>query len=101
MISVIFHPLQGADVNAEDVNQRTALHLAIQEHRLDTVRLLVEAGADLDKRTRAGDDALLLPASSGRSASSPTSWRPGTTRRSGSVTHMTSWGRPTFLRPLT
>ena len=43
MISVIFHPLQGADVNAEDVNQRTALHLAIQEHRLDTVRLLVEA----------------------------------------------------------
>ena len=45
-------------MNSEDVNQRTALHLAIQEHRLDTVRLLVEAGADLDKRTRAGDDAL-------------------------------------------
>ena len=33
---------QGADVNAEDVQHKTALHYAIQEHRLDTARILVE-----------------------------------------------------------
>ena len=33
---------QGADVNAEDVQHKTALHYAIQEHRLDTAKILVE-----------------------------------------------------------
>jgi len=49
---------QGADVNAEDVQHKTALHYAIQEHRLDTAKILVENGADLIKESKYGDDAL-------------------------------------------
>ena len=48
----------GADGNAEDVQHKTALHYAIQEHRLDTAKVLVENGADLHKRSKYGDDAL-------------------------------------------
>lgn len=48
----------GADINAEDVQHKTALHYAIQEHRLDTAKILVENGADLDKKSKYGDDAL-------------------------------------------
>jgi len=48
----------GADVNAEDVQHKTALHYAIQEHRLDTAKLLIENGADLMKKSKYGDDAL-------------------------------------------
>ena len=48
----------GADVNAEDVQHKTALHYAIQEHRLDTAKLLIENGADLLKKSKYGDDAL-------------------------------------------
>ena len=29
----------GADVNAEDVQHKTALHYAVQEHRLDTTKV--------------------------------------------------------------
>lgn len=48
----------GADVNARDIQDKTALHYAIQEHRLDTTRLLVEWGADYLATSRHGDDAL-------------------------------------------
>lgn len=48
----------GAEVNACDMQLKTALHYAIQEHRVETARLLLEHGADPAVRSRAGDDAL-------------------------------------------
>ena len=35
----------GADVNAQDIQMKTALHYAIQEHRFETTKLLLEFGA--------------------------------------------------------
>lgn len=49
---------RGADVNAQDVQLKTALHYAIQEHRFDTTRLLLEQRANPFLRSRYGDDAL-------------------------------------------
>jgi ankyrin repeat protein len=37
----------GADVNAQDIQFKTALHYAIQEHRFETTKLLLEHGAGL------------------------------------------------------
>ncbi|XP_049880625.1 protein fem-1 homolog A isoform X2 [Pectinophora gossypiella] len=48
----------GAAVDARDMQLKTALHYAIQEHRVETARLLLEAGADPHLQSRAGDDAL-------------------------------------------
>ena len=48
----------GASVNALDIQQKTALHYAIQEHRLETTKLLIQYGADPFLRSRHGDDAL-------------------------------------------
>jgi len=48
----------GADVNAEDVQHKTALHYAVQEHRLETTKVLVNHGGDLFKKSKYGDDAL-------------------------------------------
>ncbi|XP_044755907.1 protein fem-1 homolog C [Coccinella septempunctata] len=48
----------GADVNARDIQNKTALHYAIQEHRLETTRLLLKNGANIHARSRYGDDAL-------------------------------------------
>ncbi|KAM3958636.1 ankyrin repeat protein mann-cup [Aphomia sociella] len=49
---------RGARVDAQDVQLKTALHYAIQEHRAETARLLLDRGADPRLRSRAGDDAL-------------------------------------------
>lgn len=49
---------KGADINARDIQDKTALHYAIQEHRLDTTRMLIEQGADPFAKSRYGDDAL-------------------------------------------
>lgn len=49
---------RGAAVDAQDMQLKTALHYAIQEHRVETARLLLERGADPGLRSRAGDDAL-------------------------------------------
>ncbi|XP_037945042.1 protein fem-1 homolog A [Teleopsis dalmanni] len=49
---------KGADVNAKDVQEKTALHYAIQEHRLETTKLLLEHGANPYAKSRYGDDAL-------------------------------------------
>lgn len=46
------------DVNAKDIQHKTALHYAIQEHHLETVQLLLENGADPFAKSRYGDDAL-------------------------------------------
>ncbi|KAG8230725.1 hypothetical protein J437_LFUL010826 [Ladona fulva] len=48
----------GAKVNARDIQNKTALHYAIQEHRLETTRLLLEHGANPHLCSRYGDDAL-------------------------------------------
>lgn len=48
----------GAMVNATDIQYKTALHYAIQEHRLDTTKLLVSYGADPYLQSRYKDDAL-------------------------------------------
>ncbi|XP_047539896.1 uncharacterized protein LOC125073204 isoform X3 [Vanessa atalanta] len=49
---------RGARVDARDMQLKTALHYAIQEHRLETVRLLLQRGASPHLCSRAGDDAL-------------------------------------------
>ncbi|GAB0093555.1 protein fem-1 homolog A [Sergentomyia squamirostris] len=51
---------KGADVNARDIQDKTALHYAIQEHRLETTKLLLEHGADPFAKSRYGDDSLQL-----------------------------------------
>lgn len=48
----------GAAVNALDIQQKTALHYAIQEHRLETTKLLLQYHADPYMKSRYGDDAL-------------------------------------------
>lgn len=37
----------GANVNAQDIQFKTALHYAIQEHRFETTKLLLEHGAGM------------------------------------------------------
>ncbi|XP_050357480.1 protein fem-1 homolog A [Nymphalis io] len=49
---------QGTRVDARDMQLKTALHYAIQENRLATVRLLLQCGASPYLCSRAGDDAL-------------------------------------------
>ena len=49
---------RGADVNAQDIQLKTALHYAIQEHRFETTKLLLDFGADPHIKSRYGDDAL-------------------------------------------
>jgi len=48
----------GANVNAQDIQCKTALHYAIQEHRFETTRLLLSFGADPFLESRYKDDAL-------------------------------------------
>jgi len=49
---------QGANVNAQDIQCKTALHYAIQEHRFETTKLLLLFGADPFLESRYKDDAL-------------------------------------------
>ncbi|KAK0165341.1 hypothetical protein PV328_003860 [Microctonus aethiopoides] len=48
----------GADVNARDIQNKTALHYAIQEHRFETTKLLLKNNADPHLKSRYNDDAL-------------------------------------------
>lgn len=48
----------GADVNARDIQNKTALHYAIQEHRFETTKLLLEYSGDPHLKSRYNDDAL-------------------------------------------
>jgi len=48
----------GANVNATDIQLKTALHYSIQEHRFETTQLLLAHGADPFIKNRYGDDAL-------------------------------------------
>lgn len=48
----------GAGVNAQDIQCKTALHYAIQEHRFETTKLLLSYRADPHLESRYKDDAL-------------------------------------------
>jgi len=48
----------GADPNTSDVQHKTALHYAVQEGRLETVKLLLAGGADPFRKSKYGDDVL-------------------------------------------
>ncbi len=48
----------GANVNAQDIQNKTALHYAIQEHRFETTKLLLHYDADPFLESRYHDDAL-------------------------------------------
>ncbi|XP_064630321.1 protein fem-1 homolog C-like isoform X1 [Lineus longissimus] len=48
----------GADVNAQDNSGNLALHYAIREGRIDSVRLLVKCGSNVLIKNELGDDAL-------------------------------------------
>ncbi|TRY77395.1 hypothetical protein TCAL_00144 [Tigriopus californicus] len=48
----------GANVNAQDIQNKTALHYSIQEHRFETTKLLLQYGADPFLESRYKDDAL-------------------------------------------
>jgi len=48
----------GAEVNAQDIQCKTALHYAIQEHRFETTKLLLSYGANPFLESRYKDDAL-------------------------------------------
>lgn len=50
----------GAIINARDIQNKSALHYAIQEHRLETTKLLLRNGADYNAKSRYGDDALQM-----------------------------------------
>lgn len=47
-----------ADVNARDIQNKTALHYAIHEHRFATTKLLLDHNADPTLFSRYNDDAL-------------------------------------------
>lgn len=49
---------KGADVNARDIQDKTALHYAVQEQRLETSQLLLKHGSNPLAKSRYGDDAL-------------------------------------------
>lgn len=46
------------EVNAQDIQRKTALHYAVQENRADSAKILLAAGADPDLRSKYGDDVL-------------------------------------------
>jgi hypothetical protein len=50
----------GADINARDNQSKTALHYAIQQDRLEVVKLLLASGANPFMQTTTCDDALRL-----------------------------------------
>lgn len=41
-----------------DIQNKTALHYAIQEYRLETTKILIEHGSNVFSKSRYGDDAL-------------------------------------------
>lgn len=56
----IFLLKHGADVNARDIHNKTALYYAIQENKFKTTKLFLEHNADPYIRSRCNDDALQI-----------------------------------------
>src|SRR5262245_5225331 len=59
---------EGAGVDTRAVDGTTALHWAVRADRLDTVRLLLESGADAAAADRYGVTPLYLAAENGNAA---------------------------------
>src|SRR5678815_5072830 len=59
---------QGAPIDARAVDGTTALHWAVRADRLDTVRVLLESGADASAADRYGITPLYLAAENGNAA---------------------------------
>ena len=56
---------KGALINTQDIDGYTALHYAVIKDQLDTVKLLIELGADACIKNIYGDDCLQLAARQG------------------------------------
>ncbi len=59
---------RGMDPNTPDQSGTPVLLLAAREGQLETVQILAAAGADLDKKTPAGESAMMLAAIQGHKA---------------------------------
>ena len=55
----------GANVNAKDEKDRTALMGAATENHIDTVKLLINSGADVNLKTHSGWTGLMLACEDG------------------------------------
>ena len=60
--------LKVIDTNETDALGQTALHLAVRRGNIDIVKLLFEAGVDIDKQNKLGQTALFLAAQAGHVA---------------------------------
>ena len=49
---------EGVDVNTKNFDGKTPIHVAVEENKLETVRLLFKEGGDLNYRTDEGDTPL-------------------------------------------
>ncbi|CAH1777485.1 unnamed protein product [Owenia fusiformis] len=56
---------KGVDVNVQDQSGNIALHYAVKENRLDTVKLLVESGSNVLLENMFHDDSIILAAGKG------------------------------------
>ena len=56
---------KGAEINAKDIDGRTALILATEEGHTDVVKMLIYKGAEVNAKDKGGGTALMYAASKG------------------------------------
>ena len=62
----------GADINAQNINERTALMKAAQHGNSETIALLLERGASTEPRDKYGNTALMLAVQRGKKVNTTT-----------------------------